>query len=75
MENDINREEVVKVLNKMNGKEFVFYSVDDVIIKSDKSQSNAHNMLPVLRINKRGVCMCFDNLFVPPIIVRLLYVV
>ena len=30
----------VKVLNKMNGKEFVYYSADDVVIKSDKSQSN-----------------------------------
>jgi len=35
-----------KVLNKINGQEFVYYSADDIVVSSDKFQSSAHNILP-----------------------------
>ena len=35
----------------MNGNEFVYYSADDIVVKSDKSQSNSHNILPVEYLN------------------------
>jgi len=40
-----------KVLSKINGEEFVYYSADNIIINSDTSSSNAHNLIPVEYLN------------------------